>query len=204
MSVTTCLRLFLIVFLLFLSFGCRTVESPSPARTISILEKGRTRAKRAPVDVSDDPEEKTASAPLLKILKTRLKPVKKSVRTSVHPAPEPVREPIYYEIGKASFYADTFQSRKTASGERYNRKAKTAAHKQLPFGTKVKVTNKQNKKSVIVTINDRGPFGGGRIIDLSRFAFSRIGNTRDGILDVEIQIIDRIDLGLHAYAPDQS
>ena len=203
MSVATCLRLFLIVSLIFMSLGCRTVNSPSPVRTISsIFEKSRIRAKKVPVEITDDPEEKTASVP---VSETRLKSVRKSLPDAVQSAPEPlVRQSTYYEIGKASFYADNFQSRKTASGEPYNRKAKTAAHNQLPFGTKVKVTNKQNKKSVIVTINDRGPFGGGRIIDLSRFAFSRIGDTRDGTLDVEIQIIDRIDLGLHAYAPDQS
>lgn len=157
MSVATCLRLFLIASLLFLSFGCRNINSPSPAQTISILEKNRTRAKKVPVENSDDPEEKTASAP---VSKTRLKPVQKSVPDLVRPAPEPVRQPIYRETGKASFYADKFQSRKTASGEPFNQKAKTAAHKQLPFGTTVKVTNKQNKKSVIVTINDRGPFRG--------------------------------------------
>ncbi|WP_020587737.1 septal ring lytic transglycosylase RlpA family protein [Desulfobacter curvatus] len=183
MSVTTCLRLSVIVSLLFLSFGCGNVKSPSPAQTISKLEKSRIRAKKARADVSDDPEEKTAAAPVSKL---RLKPVQKS---GPHAA-QTARQPIYSEIGKASFYADKFQSRKTASGEPFNQKAKTAAHRQLPFGTKVKVTNKKNKKSVIVTINDRGPFVKGRIIDLSKFAFSRIGNTRDGTLNVEIQIVD--------------
>lgn len=167
------------------------MKSSRPSQAISILEESRPRAKKVPVEISDDPEEKT-----------RLKPVQKAVPDSVQPAPEPVRQPIFYEIGKASFYADKFQSRKTASGEAFDQKAKTAAHKQLPFGTKVKVTNKQNKKSVIVAINDRGPFVKGRIIDLSRFAFSRIGNTRDGILDVKIQIIDKNDLALHDYDPD--
>lgn len=201
MSVTTCLRLFLIASMLFLSFGCRHVTSPSPARTVYILEKSRIKAKKVSVEISDDPEEKT---PLVPVSKTRLKFVQKFFPESVQRPQKPVRQPLYYEIGKASFYADKLQSRKTASGEPFNQKAKTAAHKELPFGTKVKVTNKQNKKSVIVTINDRGPFGPGRIIDLSRFAFSRIGDTRDGILDVEIQIIDRNDLGLHDHAPDQS
>jgi len=201
MSVTTCLRLFLIASMLFLSFGCRHVTSPSPARTVYILEKSRIKAKKVSVEISDDPEEKT---PLVPVSKTRLKFVQKFFPESVQRPQKPVRQPLYYEIGKASFYADKLQSRKTASGEPFNQKAKTAAHKELPFGTKVKVTNKQNKKSVIVTINDRGPFGPGRIIDLSRFAFSRIGDTRDGILDVEIQIIDRTDLGLHDHAPDQS
>lgn len=201
MSVITCLRLFLIASMLFLSFGCRHVTPLSPARTVYILEKSRIKAKKVPVEISDEPEEKTALVP---VSKTRLKFVQKFFPESFKRRQKPVRQPLYYEIGKASFYANKLKSRKTASGEPFNQKAKTAAHKQLPFGTKVKVTNKQNKKSVIVTINDRGPFGRGRIIDLSRSAFSRIGDTRDGVLDVEIEIIDRNDLSLHDYAPDQS
>ncbi|MDH5553302.1 MAG: septal ring lytic transglycosylase RlpA family protein [Nitrosomonas sp.] len=95
----------------------------------------------------------------------------------------------YTESGKASFYAMKFQSRKTANGERFNQKSHTAAHKKLPFGTKVKVTNAKNGKSIIVRINDRGPFIAGRIIDLSRSAFSAIGHLDKGILDVHIKVI---------------
>jgi rare lipoprotein A len=96
----------------------------------------------------------------------------------------------YKETGKASFYAMKYQSRKTASGEIFDQSAYTAAHNRLPFGTKVKVTNVQNGKSVIVRINDRGPFVKGRIIDLSRSAFSKIGNPRAGVIDVKIEIVD--------------
>lgn len=96
----------------------------------------------------------------------------------------------YNETGKASFYAMKFQSRKTASGELFDQSANTAAHKKLPFGTKVKVTNVKNGKSVIVRINDRGPFVRGRIIDLSRSAFSSIGNTSAGVIDVKIEVVD--------------
>jgi rare lipoprotein A len=161
-----------------------------------VLEKSHPRAKRIPGKNLNAPKQKTAVA---SISKTGPKPVKKSVPDSVQTAPKSVLQQTFYEIGKASFYADKFQFRRTASGERFDQKAKTAAHRRLPFGTKVKVTNKQNQKSVIVTINDRDPFVKGRIIDLSRFAFSRIGNTRDGILDVGIQIIDQNDPGLHDY-----
>jgi rare lipoprotein A len=96
----------------------------------------------------------------------------------------------YTETGKASYYADKFQSKKTASGERFDQSAYTAAHKKLPFGTRVKVTNIENGKSVIVRINDRGPFVKGRIIDLSRSAFNRIGNTRAGVIKVKIQVVN--------------
>lgn len=96
----------------------------------------------------------------------------------------------YTERGKASFYAMKYQFRKTASGERFNQLSKTAAHKKIPFGSKVKVTNTKNGKSVIVKVNDRGPFVKGRIIDLSRSAFSNIGNTASGVINVRIEVIE--------------
>ena len=94
------------------------------------------------------------------------------------------------ETGIASYYASRFQHRKTANGERYDSSKLTAAHRTLPFGTLVKVTHIRNKRSVIVRINDRGPFVKGRIIDLSRSAFSRIANPRIGVIDVEIEIVE--------------
>jgi rare lipoprotein A len=95
----------------------------------------------------------------------------------------------YTESGQASFYADKHQNQKTASGERYRHSLKTASHKNLPFGLNVKVTNIDNGKSVIVKINDRGPFEKGRIIDLSKTAFNSIGNTSSGLINVKIQVV---------------
>jgi rare lipoprotein A len=95
----------------------------------------------------------------------------------------------FTESGQASYYADKFQNRKTASGELYRHDFKTAAHKKLPFGSNVKVTNRSNGKSVIVKINDRGPFVKGRVIDLSKSAFSSIGNTSTGLIDVKIEVV---------------
>jgi rare lipoprotein A len=95
----------------------------------------------------------------------------------------------FTETGQASFYADRHQNQKTANGELYRHNLKTAAHKTLPFGSVVRVTNVQNNKSVIVRINDRGPFVRGRIIDLSRSAFSEIGDTSAGLLRVKIEVI---------------
>jgi rare lipoprotein A len=91
--------------------------------------------------------------------------------------------------GKASYYANMFQGRKTANGQIFDQGKLTAAHRTLPFGTKVKVTNINNDKSVIVTINDRGPFIRGRIIDLSSSAFKAIGNPRTGVLNVTMEIL---------------
>jgi len=92
--------------------------------------------------------------------------------------------------GKASYYSNKYQRKKTASGERYKKGKKTAAHRTLPFGTKVRVKNLANGKSVKVRINDRGPFIAGREIDLSRKAFSKIGKLKDGILNVEMTILN--------------
>jgi rare lipoprotein A len=95
----------------------------------------------------------------------------------------------YTESGKASYYAMKFHSEKTASGELYDNAKKTAAHKTLPFGTKIIVTNIKNNKSVIVKINDRGPFVKGRIVDLSGAAFSSIADLNAGIIEVKIEVI---------------
>jgi len=92
--------------------------------------------------------------------------------------------------GIVSWYADKFHGKKTSSGELYDKEELTAAHKTLPFGTKVKVTNTRNGKSVIVKVNDRGPHTKSRLMDLSRAAFSSIGSTSSGTLNVEMEIID--------------
>ena len=90
----------------------------------------------------------------------------------------------------ASYYHDKFHGRKTASGEVYDNSKFTAANRTLPFGTDVRVTNLDNGKSVIVTINDRGPFHSSRALDLSKAAFQEIGNISSGTIPVEYEIID--------------
>ena len=89
------------------------------------------------------------------------------------------------QTGIASVYA--YHGSKTASGERANRHGLTAAHRTLPFGTRVKVTNKRNGKSVVVTINDRGPFIRGRVIDLSTAAAGVIGMKSSGLAPVTVE-----------------
>lgn len=95
--------------------------------------------------------------------------------------------------GVVSWYGDKFHGRKTASGETYDKHELTAAHKSLPFGTKVKVTNIRNGKSVVVEINDRGPYAKSRVLDLSQAAFSEIGHTNTGVMQVEYEIIKSED-----------
>lgn len=91
--------------------------------------------------------------------------------------------------GEASYYASGFEGRSTASGEPYRARELTAAHRSLPFGTRVKVTNLANGRSVTVRINDRGPFHRRRVIDLSRAAAERLGMVRRGRAPVEVQVL---------------
>ena len=91
------------------------------------------------------------------------------------------------ETGVASYYSDSFNGKQTANGEKFSNKDLTAAHKTLPFGTKVKVLNPKNGKSVKVRINDRGPFLAGRIIDLSKMAAQKIDMINAGILQVVLK-----------------
>ena len=90
---------------------------------------------------------------------------------------------------QASYYSKQHHNRKTANGERFNMYALTAAHKTLPFNCKVKVTNKSNGKSVIVRINDRGPFHGNRALDLSYAAAKTIGMIPQGVSTVSYEIL---------------
>src|SRR5262245_11314731 len=90
------------------------------------------------------------------------------------------------ETGKGSYYADKFEGRPTASGEKFDQDKMTAAHRTLPFGTKVKVTNQANGRSVTVTVNDRGPFAAGRIIDVSKKAANKLGMVNAGVANVKI------------------
>ena len=96
----------------------------------------------------------------------------------------------YKKAVHASYYHDRFNGRKTASGKRFDNSKMTAAHKKLPFGTKLRVTNPANSKSVIVTVTDRGPFTRGREIDLTRKAFTEISHAKGrGFLNVNIEIV---------------
>jgi len=113
-----------------------------------------------------------------------IKKHKKHKIAAVHKRQKNILEELVEGIfGLASFYS---KPQPVASGGRFNPKAMTAAHKTLPFGTKVKVTNKRNGKSVVVTINDRGPYVKGRIIDLSLAAAKKIGMTNSGVVPIRI------------------
>jgi rare lipoprotein A len=91
-------------------------------------------------------------------------------------------------VGRASFYASKFHGKQTASGETFNKKEFTAAHRSLPFGTIVRVTNLDNGKMVFVKINDRGPYIKNRIIDLSKAAAKQLDLVDNGIGKVKIEV----------------
>lgn len=97
------------------------------------------------------------------------------------------------QTGKASYYADKFEGRQTASGEKYRHSKMTAAHKFLPFGTKIKVTNLANNKVVEVVVNDRGPYVDDRIVDLSKSAAEQLDFLNQGLTEVRVEVIDAGD-----------
>ncbi|MBP6828986.1 MAG: septal ring lytic transglycosylase RlpA family protein [Saprospiraceae bacterium] len=97
------------------------------------------------------------------------------------------------EFGKANYYSDSLHGRKTSSGEKYDKNELTCAHKSLPFGARVKVTRLDNKKSVIVRVNDRGPFKEGYVIELSRRAAEVVDLVRDGSASVRVEVVPNVD-----------
>ncbi|OOH89079.1 hypothetical protein BMT54_07445 [Pasteurellaceae bacterium 15-036681] len=99
------------------------------------------------------------------------------------------KQAVSSEVGIATYYANKFNGRKTASGAIFDNKKLTAAHRSLPFGTQVRVTALWNNQSVIVTINDRGPFSKGYIIDVSKAAAAKIGLINKGVGKVKIEVL---------------
>jgi rare lipoprotein A (peptidoglycan hydrolase) len=94
------------------------------------------------------------------------------------------------KFGEASFYDDSFHGLETSNGETYDKTEFTAAHRSLPFNTILLVTNKENNKSVVVRVNDRGPFRKSRILDLSRAAAKKIGMVPFGVVPVKIKVLE--------------
>ena len=110
-------------------------------------------------------------------------------RASLHTQEQP--PPHDNAVGLASWYGAQWQGRKTASGTRFDVRKLTAAHRSLPLNSHVRVTNLENGRSVVVLINDRGPYIGGRMIDLSTAAARRLGMIKEGLVPVRIEPVDR-------------
>ena len=129
-------------------------------------------------------------------------PVAAPAAPAVAPAAAPVAPPVVkatapVESGKIAWYGKKFAGRRTASGEAYNPDAMTMAHKTLPFGTRVKVTNLANKKSVTLRVNDRGPTQADRIGDVSLAAARQLGMVRTGVADAELEVVSEVPAKKH-------
>ena len=101
--------------------------------------------------------------------------------------------PGYTQRGIASYYGEDFQGRQTANGETFDTRRLTCAHRTLPFDTMVRVRNLANDKEVTVRVNDRGPYVGGRIIDLTEAAAERIDMKKSGVARVELTVVSSAD-----------
>lgn len=101
------------------------------------------------------------------------------------------RKPMAWEEGVASWYGEEQEGNLTASGEVFDQDGLTAAHRELPIGTKVKVTNLQNNKSLVLRINDRGPSIPGRLLDVTKEAARRLGFFRSGLVKVRIEVVSQ-------------
>jgi rare lipoprotein A len=95
----------------------------------------------------------------------------------------------FVEVGEASYYGSKFQGRRMAGGEKYDADELIAAHRTLPFGTRVRVTNLANGQSVVVVVKDRGPWIRGRVIDLSGRAARELGFVREGVTKVRMEVL---------------
>ena len=104
-------------------------------------------------------------------------------------APTPAAATSAAETGKIAWYGRKFAGRKTASGEAFNPEALTMAHKTLPFGTRVKITNSNNNKSVTVRVNDRGPSQADRVGDVSLAAARKLGMVKSGVIEAELAVV---------------
>ncbi|MBP6241630.1 MAG: septal ring lytic transglycosylase RlpA family protein [Hydromonas sp.] len=135
---------------------------------------------------------KEAKASKAKVVHTTVKVSKTSVSGQVKKVSySPVSAKAKFaSSGVASYYGPGFHGRRTANGETFNMHAMTAAHRTLPFGTLIKVTNLSNGKSTIVRVNDRGPYVGNRVIDLSVAAAKEIGSTHSGTARVNLEVIN--------------
>jgi rare lipoprotein A len=157
------------------------VLTPPPPTTRPLAMSATTRPSPKPV---------AKAAPVKPVVRAKLKPMPKQATVVVVNKPNPeLWEGQGKCEGDASFYAGQFIGRRTANGERYTGRKLTAAHRVLPFGTCVKVTNLENGLDVIVRINDRGPFIPGRIIDLSPAAAKKLHMIKAGVIRVKLEIV---------------
>ena len=170
--------------------------------TFFALESGSSRLTAAAVVESETHQKRAARAALDRVAAAHQDSVTAANRDAARRAAQTVVENRMTEdareaarsvrrlgTGEASYYGPGFAGRPTANGERFKPSEMTAAHRTLPFGTKLRVTNTGNGKSVVVRVNDRGPYAHNRVIDLSQGAAQRIGMLHSGTAQVRLEVI---------------
>jgi rare lipoprotein A len=177
-------------------------KQPTTDKTTAVDKSKQATAEKAKITVPD-PSVSEQAKQNLKSLTDKLKPsaAKDTVKATVAVEPEIIfNDSVIAVKGKfrpykknvhASYYHNKFNGKRTASGKKFSNKGYTAAHRKLPFGTILRITNEENGKSVIVEVIDRGPFSRGREIDLTNRAFMEIAsNKNSGSMNVKIEIMD--------------
>ncbi|MBU7580265.1 MAG: septal ring lytic transglycosylase RlpA family protein [Porphyrobacter sp.] len=168
------------------SFASRSVQALVAAGLLGLAPLAASSA--AAPDVPAVRVDPATSAAVIELVPVQ--PTAEVTGSSLTEAPSPsAPQEAALGRGNASYYAAKFQGRRTASGERFDNDDLTAAHRTLPFGSLVRVTNPANGKSVVVRINDRGPFSAGRTIDVSRAAAVELGMIARGHAAVELALI---------------
>ena len=175
-------KIFILFFLMFTSiFGGVSAQNKQQ-------QKHKNKVKSAKISESKEKEKTVAT---IKVDTSKIKPNNSSAEIDSLNKSKNLAFKFYKKNAHASYYHNKFNGRRTASGLKFDNSKLTAAHKKLPFGTIVRVTNEANGKSVIVEITDRGPFTKAREIDLTRRAFMELAdNKNSGVVIVTIEVID--------------
>lgn len=178
------------------SLGALALLLSGSALVPAIAESSRAATTTDSVVVGPSSPEVQASSTDVAIREADSEPapeeslIKQVPPTPIAPAPKPASRVVHSAKGEASWYGPGFYGNRTANGEVFRPGTLTAAHRTLPFGTKVRVTNLNNGRVAVVRINDRGPFHGGRIIDLAHGAAQQLGVTSSGVAQVKLEVID--------------
>ncbi|AGI31393.1 TPA: septal ring lytic transglycosylase RlpA family protein [Mannheimia haemolytica] len=177
-----------------------SILAKKQATSKAIKKVGISKVKKKEV-VAKATKKKTISTVTTKPIKSTKKLARKVVKKTVTAKKKLVKKqhkPLvkkHFQTGVASYYANYFNGRRTANGETFNNAKMTAAHRTLPFGTLIEVTNLRNGRSVVVRVNDRGPYAHARVLDLSSAAAKKIGMHHSGTARVKIAIVDKSKLG---------
>ena len=175
----------------------RKTETSKPKRTTSVAASSSWEETKNAAEVTVEKEKVSQESVMVTNLNTiyqnkeenlNVNSKNKAVADTFEKVIEEREKYTHFQTGMASYYGGSWHGKKTANGEIFNENSLTAAHKTLPFGTKVKVTNLDNGKSVVVRINNRGPYSKGRVIDLSKVAFSKIASTSKGVTRVKLEV----------------